>query len=224
MIITVRNRDFIEDYRNLQAPTTRALIEELTVELARFFKGQYGDSFEGIEIISLFEGSVGVNFELSLKPSSNVTNTNVVEELKRVNGTQALGLLELGEISAVEQIPEPTTQTTVMTLPTASALDSPLLETWEIVLIVAAIIVFLLLIIIIILVVKYRRISKSGKEMIAFDGYWELRADAKYNNNQPPMRAHPPSYTNEVYSNGTPTSLPARNGRVEDSSTNEAYI
>ena len=122
MIITVRNRDFIEDYRNLQSPTTRALIEELTVELVRFFKGLHGDSFEGIEIISLFEGSVGVNFELSLKPSSNVTNTTVVEQLKRSNGTQALGFLELGEISAVEQIPEPTTQTTVMTLPTASGM------------------------------------------------------------------------------------------------------
>ena len=54
--------------------------------------------------------------------------------------------------------------------------------------------------------VKYRRNSKSGKEMIAFDGYWELRANAKHNNNQPPMRANPPSYTNEVYSNGTPVS------------------
>ena len=121
MIITVRNREFIEDYRNLQLPTTRALIRELTGELARFFKGRYGDSFEGIEIISLFEGSVGVNFELSLKPSSNVTNTNVVEELKRVNGTQALGLLELGEISAVEQI-QPTTQMTVMTSPATSGI------------------------------------------------------------------------------------------------------
>ena len=121
MKITVRNRDFIEDYRNLQSPTTRALIEELTVELVRFFKGLPGDSFEGIEIISLFEGSVGVNFELSLKPSSNVTNTNVVEELKRGNETQALGLLELGEISAVEQI-QPTTQMTVMTSPATSGI------------------------------------------------------------------------------------------------------
>ena len=93
MIITVRNRDFIEDYRNFQSPNTRALIQELTAELVRFFKGLYGDSFEGIVIISLFEGSVGVNFELSLEPSSNVTNTTVVEELKRVNGTQALGFL-----------------------------------------------------------------------------------------------------------------------------------
>ena len=116
MIITVRNRDFIEDYRNLQSPKTRALIQELTAELVRFFKGLYGDSFEGIVIISLFEGSVGVNFELSLEPSSNVANTTVVEELKRGNGTQALGFLELGEISAVEQI-QPTTQMTVMTSP-----------------------------------------------------------------------------------------------------------
>ena len=121
MIITVRNRDFIEDYRNLQSPTTRALIEELTVELVRFFKGLYGDSFEGIVIISLFEGSVGVNFELSLEPSSHVTNTTVVEELKRGNGTQALGFLELGEISAVEQI-QPTTQMTVMTSPATSGI------------------------------------------------------------------------------------------------------
>ena len=121
MKITVRNRDFIEDYRNLQSPTTRALIEELTVELVRFFKGLHGDSFEGIEIISLFEGSVGVNFELSLKPSSNVTNTTVVEQLKRSNGTQALGFLELGEISAVEQI-QPTTQGTVMMSPTPSGM------------------------------------------------------------------------------------------------------
>ena len=117
VIMTVRNRDFIEDYRNLQSPKTRALIQELTAELVRFFKGLYGDSFEGIVIISLFEGSVGVNFELSLEPSSNVANTTVVEELKRGNGTQALGFLELGEISAVEQIPEPTTQMTVMTSP-----------------------------------------------------------------------------------------------------------
>ena len=117
MIMTVRNRDFIEDYRNLQSPKTRALIQELTAELVRFFKGLYGDSFEGIVITSLFEGSVGVNFELSLEPSSNVANTTVVEELKRGNGTQALGFLELGEISAVEQIPEPTTQMTVMTSP-----------------------------------------------------------------------------------------------------------
>ena len=116
MIITVRNREFIDDYRNLQSPKTRALIQELTAELVRFFKGLYGDSFEGIVIISLFEGSVGVNFELSLEPSSNVANTTVVEELKRGNGTQALGFLELGEISAVEQI-QPTTQMTVMTSP-----------------------------------------------------------------------------------------------------------
>ena len=116
MIMTVRNRDFIEDYKNLQSPTTTALIQELTGELVRFFKGIYVDSFEGIVIISLFEGSVGVNFELSLKPSSNVTNTAVVEELKRGNGTQALGSLELGEISAIEQI-QPTTQVTVMTSP-----------------------------------------------------------------------------------------------------------
>ena len=116
MIITVRNRDFIEDYRNFQSPKTRALIQELTAELVRFFKGLYGDSFEGIVIISLFEGSVGVNFELSLEPSSNVANTTVVEELTKGNGTQALGFLELGEISAVEQI-QPTTQMTVMTSP-----------------------------------------------------------------------------------------------------------
>ena len=116
MIITVRNREFIDDYRNLQSPKTRALIQELTAELVRFFKGLYGDSFEAIVIISLFEGSVGVNFELSFEPSSNVANTTVVEELKRGNGTQALGFLELGEISAVEQI-QPTTQMTVMTSP-----------------------------------------------------------------------------------------------------------
>ena len=121
MIMTVRNRDFIEDYRNLQSPKTRALIQELTAELVRFFKGLYGDSFEGIVIISLFEGSVGVNFELSLEPSSNVANTTVVEELKRGNGTQALGFLELGEISAVEQI-QPTTQMTVMTSPATSGI------------------------------------------------------------------------------------------------------
>ena len=121
MIITVRNREFIDHYRNLQAPKTRVLIVELTAELVRFFKGLYGDSFEGIVIISLFEGSVGVNFELSLEPSSNVTSTTVVEELKRGNGTDALGFLELGEISAVEQI-QPTTQGTVMISPTPSGM------------------------------------------------------------------------------------------------------
>ena len=121
MIITVRNREFIDDYRDLQAPKTRVLIAELIEELVRFFKGLFGDSFEGIIIISLFKGSVGVNFELSLKPSSNVTNTTVVEELTKGNGTQALGFLELGEISAVEQI-QPTTQVTEMISPTPSGM------------------------------------------------------------------------------------------------------
>ena len=121
VIITVRNREFIDDYRDLQAPKTRVLIVELTAELVRFFKRIFGDSFEGIIIIGLFEGSVGVNFELSLKPSSNVTNNTVVEKLKEGNGTQSLGFLELGEISAVEQI-QPTTQTTVMTSPAPSGI------------------------------------------------------------------------------------------------------
>ena len=121
MIITVRNREFIDDYRDLQAPKTRVLIVELTEELFRFFKEKFGDSFEGIIIISLFEGSVGVNFELSLKPSSNETNNTVVETLKEGNGTQALGNLELGEISAVEQI-QTTTQMTEMISPTPSGM------------------------------------------------------------------------------------------------------
>ena len=121
MIITVRNREFIDDYRNLQAPKTRVLIVALTEELVRFFKEIFGDSFEGIIIISLFQGSVGVNFELSLKPSSSVTNTTVVEQLKNSNGTEALGFLELGEISAVQQI-QPTTQVTVMTSPAPSGM------------------------------------------------------------------------------------------------------
>ena len=119
MIITVRNREFIDDYKDLQAPKTRVLIVELTEELVLFFKEKFGDSFEGIIIISLFQGSVGVNFELSFKPSSKVTNTTVVEELKNGDGTQALGFLELGEISAIEQI-QPTTQVTVMTSPAPS--------------------------------------------------------------------------------------------------------
>ena len=121
MIITVRNREFIDDYRDLQAPKTRVLIAELIEELVRFFKGLFGDSFEGIIIIRLFKGSVGVNFELSLKPSSNVTSTTVVEALTKGNGTQALGFLELGEISAVEQI-QPTTQVTEMISPTPSGM------------------------------------------------------------------------------------------------------
>ena len=121
MTITVVNKIFIDDYRDLQAPKTRVLIAELTEKLVPFFKGLYDDSFEGIMISSLFNGSVGVNFELSLKPSSNVTNTTVVEALTKGNGTQALGFLELGEISAVEQI-QPTTQVTEMISPTPSGM------------------------------------------------------------------------------------------------------
>ena len=121
MTITVRNRDFIDDYRNLQAPKTRVLIAALTEKLVSFFKEKFGDSFEGIIINSLFNGSVGVNFELSLKPSSNESNTTVVEALKNGNGTATLGFLELGEISAVEQI-QPTTQMTVMISPTPSGM------------------------------------------------------------------------------------------------------
>ena len=121
MVITVRNREFINDYTDLQKPVTRVLIVQITEELVRFFKGIFGDSFEGIIIIGFFEGSVGVNFELSLKPSSKVTNTTVIDELQNANGTQALGFLELGKISAIEQT-QPTTQTTVMTSPAPSGM------------------------------------------------------------------------------------------------------
>ena len=122
MTITVRNREFRDEYKDLQNPITKALIGQIIEELNRFFRGIFGDSFERIIIIGFFEGSVGVNFELSLKPSSKVTNTTVVDELQKANGTEALGFLELGKISAIEQI-QPTTQTTVMTSPAPSGMS-----------------------------------------------------------------------------------------------------
>ena len=128
--ITVRNREFRNEYRDLQNPVTKNLTAQITEELGRFFEGIFGDSFEGIIIIGFFEGSVGVNFELLFTPSSNVTNATVVDELQEANGTQALGFLELGEISAIEQI-QPTTQTTVMTSPITqtTVMTSPITQT-----------------------------------------------------------------------------------------------
>ena len=121
VIITVRNREFRDEYKDLQNPITKALIGQIIDELNRFFRGIFGDFFERIIIKGFFDGSVGVNFELSLKPSSNVTNTTVVDELQKANGTQALGFLELGKISAIEQT-QPTAQTTVMTSPAPSGM------------------------------------------------------------------------------------------------------
>ena len=113
---TITNIVFIDVYNDLKTPQSQILIIRLRSILipycrARFFR------FVDITIVRLFRGSLGVDFNMVFRPSTNVTNTTVVQEFLKDNATDQLQFLRLGKISAAEATPT-TLPTSISTTPT----------------------------------------------------------------------------------------------------------
>ncbi|KAJ7351757.1 hypothetical protein OS493_035699 [Desmophyllum pertusum] len=142
--------------------------------------------FIKIIITRLFNGSVGIDFDMVFQPTSNVSNSSIVQVLKAGNGSKELEYLSIvGDISVTEQLPVTAQTTSPSPSSTAAPEESGKLETWVMVLIAAGGVVLVLLAIIVVLALKYRREIRSAKETLPFDDYWEMMA---FNSGE--MRAH----------------------------------
>ena len=107
------------DYNDINSPTSRAFITVLDSKLKPFFKEKFPD-LKDIIYKRLFNGSVGVDYELLFPTTSNVTDVKIVQALKEGNGSSALGFLRLtGDITIKKQVVQtteaPTTAATTAT-------------------------------------------------------------------------------------------------------------
>ena len=115
------DQDYYKGYDDINSPRSRALITVLDSKLKPFFKKKFSD-FIDINYKSFFKGSVGVDYELLFPATSTVTGGNIVQALRKVNGSSELGFLRLtGEITVTKQV----VQTTAAPTATKGKLQCP---------------------------------------------------------------------------------------------------
>ena len=99
------HKKFDSKYSDINSPEFAILIVKLNGILVPYFKKTFAN-FLKIVFIRFFQGSVGMDFELVFQPTSNVTNTNIIQALEDGNGTEGLGFLSItGGVSVTEQLP-----------------------------------------------------------------------------------------------------------------------
>ena len=102
------DQDYYEDYDDINSPRSRALITVLDSKLKPFFKKKFSD-FIDINYKSFFKGSVGVDYELLFPATSTLTDGNIVQALRKGNGSSELGFLRLtGDITVTKQVVQTT--------------------------------------------------------------------------------------------------------------------
>ena len=98
------DQDYKEEYDDINSQESRAFIRDLDSKLESFFKKKFPDL---IKIIykRFFKGSVGVDYELLFPATSTVTGGNIVQALRKGNGSSELGFLRLtGDITVTKQV------------------------------------------------------------------------------------------------------------------------
>ena len=104
MSITLREKSYHPAYANLNSARSRALIQEMTYILLIFCRGTFV-RFVGIKIKRIFQGSVGLDFDMIFEPSANSTNITIVEKFTEANGMSQLHFVVLGKAAAVGNTP-----------------------------------------------------------------------------------------------------------------------
>ena len=105
------DKEFNPSYNEISSPESRALISELNRIFVPFMKKRF-DNFLEIIYKRFFRGSIGMDFDILFRPTSNVSNISIVEAFEEGNGTKELAsLIIMGGIAVTEQ--RPSTQTTV---------------------------------------------------------------------------------------------------------------
>ena len=123
------------------SPEFRVLANKIKTELTKAFRSL--EDFLSVQVQRFWKGSVGVDFLLLMRQSSQVDQCTIQRTLMNANSTALLDLpLTFFQITKIE----------VST--TTSNSDRKSLERWEITLIVSAILVFFLLLIICVMVVS----------------------------------------------------------------------
>ena len=128
-------------YQSPFLPEFRVLANKIKTELTKAFRSL--EDFLSVQVQRFWKGSVGVDFLLLMRQSSQVDQCTIQRTLMNANSTALLDLpLTFFQITKIE----------VST--TTSNSDRKSLERWEITLIVSAILVFFLLLILCVMVVS----------------------------------------------------------------------
>ena len=105
------DKEFNPFYSEISSPESLSLISELTRIFVPFFKRRF-DRFLKIVFKRFYRGSIGMDFDILFRPTSNVSNISIAEAFEEGNSTKELAsLIILGRIAVTEQLPF--TQTTV---------------------------------------------------------------------------------------------------------------
>lgn len=105
------DKEFNPLYNEISSPESLALISELKRIFVPFLKKRF-DKFLAIIFKRFFRGSIGMEFDISFRPTSNASNISIVEAFEEGNTTKELAsLIIIGGIAVTEQFPF--TQTTV---------------------------------------------------------------------------------------------------------------
>jgi len=216
------DNEFNPSYNEISSPESLALISELNRVFVPFFQKRFQNFLE-IIFKRFFQGSIGMDFDILFRPTSNVSNTSIVEAFVEGNRTKELASLTiLGGITVTEQLPA--TQSTVQS-PSAVPAESDKLETWIIVLIVTGIVILALLVIIAVLTVAYRREADRGKQdMLPTDSFSELR---RLEHDTMPAHAGHVNGHAALHGNKTPittNALPWYENETYGHVLNEAYL
>lgn len=108
--MTLREREYVPAYDNIESPRSRALIEEVDPILLNYGKKTF-PGFKGNKYKRIFRGSVGLDFDMIFEPTANVTSTNILQGFQKANGTEELNFITLGKITAVDVTPTTTPPT-----------------------------------------------------------------------------------------------------------------
>lgn len=186
--LTIIDRIFFDDYKDLTKSLTLGLIEDLNSIFKPFLEQNF-DGFSTIVFTGFFQGSVGTIFDVIFAATSEVNATSIVKAFSGANGTNQLRFELLGTINAVNKLHTSTGATDSLVTESSSEL-----EPWIIALIVFLIIFAILLVVIVILVLKTRRKHNARKAEVALDQYWDLHTHIK--------SIRRTDYSNEIYING----------------------
>ena len=106
------DKQFVLDFNDITSPLAVAFISVVKSSLENYCTIKFGNDFLEIIITRLFQGSVGIDFDMVFQPTSNVSNSSIVQVLKAGNGSKELEYLSIvGDISVTEKLPV-TAQTT----------------------------------------------------------------------------------------------------------------
>lgn len=122
--ITLLDKSYHDDYKDLNSPRSRGLIQEMTFIIVLFCRRTF-PLFVGINIKQIFKGSVGLDFDMIFEPSANSTNSTIVEKFTEANGTKELQFVVLGKATAVDNTPVILSPNATAATTTAFAPDTP---------------------------------------------------------------------------------------------------